>query len=187
MKNPTQQELMEYVDGTLPPQRFLEIEQLVSQSRRLQNEVALMQTMQKTLQYDTIVYPSKKFMANVMNEITPGKQESLWFRLAKNSSNVFAMILVLSLIGIVLVSNPSGQKDEWNLLTKGVESYSTAFNTVSETVYHWTKQYSQPVEEIAKSSSGKFMLLGIMAFVIFIAVDELLGKKYFQAHIKQSH
>ncbi|MFA5833780.1 MAG: hypothetical protein WDA22_09925 [Bacteroidota bacterium] len=184
MKNPTRQELMEFVDGTLTPQRFLEIEQLVSQSHRLQHEVALMQTLRKTLQYDTIVFPSKKFTMNVMNEIVPGKQESLWFRLAKNSSNVFAMILVLSLIGIALVSNPSGQKNEANLFSKSVELYSTAFNSVSETISHWTKQYTQPVGEIAKSSSGKFMLLGVMAFVIFIAVDELLGKKYFQARIK---
>ena len=184
MKNPTQQELMEYVDGTLVPQRFLEIDQLVSTSRRLQNEVSLIQTLRKTMRSGMLIAPSKTLTAKVMAEILPGRQESLWFRLAKNSSNVFAMILVLSLIGIVLVSTPATPKSETSIFTKTIESYSTAFSSVFESFSHWSKQYTQPVGEITRTPSGKFMLLGLAAFVIFIAVDELLGKKYFHARIK---
>lgn len=184
MKNPTQQELMEYVDGTLAPHRFLEIDQLVSTSRRLQNEVSLMQTMRKTLRNDLLISPSKTITAKVMAEILHGRQESLWLRLVKNSSNMFAMILVLSLIGIVLVSTPATPKSDTSIFTKSIESYSTAFHSVLESFSQWTKQYTQPVGEITKTSSGKFMLLGLMAFVIFIALDELLGKKYFHARIK---
>jgi hypothetical protein len=184
MKNPTQQELMEYVDGTLVPQRFREIEILVSQSGHLQHEISLLKAMRRSVQQNMMVSPSKRFTANVMNELLPIKKETFWFQLAKNSSNLFAMILVLSMIGIVLSSGSGGTKNGSNFFTKGVESYSSAYNSVVESVSGWKKQYSQPVGELTKSPSGKFILIGLTAFFLFTIVDELIGKKFFHARIK---
>lgn len=184
MKNPTHKELMEFVDGTLVPQRFREIDILISQSRHLQREVAMLREMRKVIHNGPAVSPSKKFTAGVMNEILPVQQASFWFRIAKNSSNLFAMILVLSLIGIVLVSGPAGQKNETNLLKKSFESYSSVYNSAVESMSGWTTRYAQPVGELTKSHSGKFMLIGIAAFFIVMAVDELIAKKFFHARIK---
>jgi len=184
MKNPTLQELMEYVDGTLHPMRYQEIDVMVSKSSHLQKEIALLKAMQKTVRNDIAVSPSKRFVSNVMKEVVPVKEESLWLRALKNSSNLFAMVLVLSMIGIVLVSSPASSSSGSNVLTKNMESYSIAYNSAIETIASWTKQYTHPVNQAAKTTSGKFFLIGLSAFFIFIIVDEFFSKRYFHPRIK---
>lgn len=183
-RRPTQHELMEFVDGTLLPQRFQEIESMAAQSRTLQHEIAMVTAVRKAVRDQAAIPTSKKFTVNVMNEILPAREASLWFRLAKNSSNLFAMVLVLSMIGIVLVSGPGGSKNEAEQITKSVELYSTVYTSLVEGISDLTKQFSQPVAKVSKSPSGRFMIMGIAAFCLFLALDELLGKKYFRARIK---
>ena len=119
-----------------------------------------------------------------MKEVVPVKEESLWLRALKNSSNLFAMVLVLSMIGIVLVSSPASSSSGSNVLTKNMESYSIAYNSAIETIASWTKQYTHPVNQAAKTTSGKFFLIGLSAFFIFIIVDEFFSKRYFHPRIK---
>ena len=184
MKNPTRYELMEFVDGTLMPQRYREIDMLVSQSRHLQNEVALLQKMRISVSQNSVVPASKAFTEQVMNEIHPSPKESLLFRMIKNSSNLFAMAIVLSLITIVLVSGPGVPKSESTVIAKNLESIRTKYSAITESFSQLAHQFSLPVDQIAKSSSGKFLILGIGAFLIFVIVDEMLGKKYFNARLK---
>ncbi|MFA6470150.1 MAG: hypothetical protein WCW35_14740 [Bacteroidota bacterium] len=181
---PTQQELMEFVDGTLPPQRFREIEFHISNSTQLQNEIALIRAMRTTVHRETLVAPSKRFTEHVMNEILPLEHESLWMRLAKNSSNLFAMVLVLSMIGIVMVSGPGTAKNDTNIVTKSIDSYSAAYNSIMENISGWANQFIQPAQQVTTTSSGKFLLLGLAAFFLFMILDEIVGKKYFHARIK---
>jgi hypothetical protein len=184
MKNPTMQELMEYLDGTLHPFRYHEIDVMISKSSSLQKELLLLKAIQKTVRNDTVVPASKNFITNVMKEILPVQQESFWFRLVKNSSNMFAMVLVLSMIGIVLVSTPSSWTGSTTTLSKSIESYNTAYNSALETISMWTKHYAQTVNHITKSS-GKFLYIGIATFFISMIVDSIFGKKYF--HVRTKH
>lgn len=184
MNNPTTQELMEYVDGTLLPQRYREIELLVSRSRHLQQEVSLLRAIRTTVQNDITATPSKRFTSNVMKEVLPFRKESLWFHVLKNSSNIFAMVLVLSMIGIVLVSGVKSSGSTANPISKSIESYSTAYNSMLDTFSEWSKQYTKPVNQIAQTSSGKFFLIGLIAFFVFIVLDDYFGKKYFHSRIK---
>lgn len=183
-RRPAQQELMEFVDGTLPPDRFREVEQLVSQSRRLQSEVRLLQAMRRTVYEDRSVTVSKKFTAGVMSEVLPVRQDSLWLRLAKNSSNLFAMVLVLSMIGIVLVSGPGKTQNNSNIFSKTMESYTAAYESAQQNISGWTKQFIQPVDHATSTPSGKFLLIGLAAFIIVVIADEVLGKRFFQARIR---
>ena len=184
MKNPTLQELMEYVDGTLHPMRYQEIDVMISTSPRLQKEIALLKAMQRTVQNDVAAKPSKKFISNVMKDVLPLKEESIWERALKNSSNLFATILVLTMIGIVLVSSPTSSGGGSNVLTKKLESYNVAYNSVIETIALWIKQYVHPVNQAAKTASGKFFLIGLSAFFVFMIVDEFFSKRYFHPRIK---
>jgi hypothetical protein len=180
---PTPQELMEYIDGTLAPVRYREVEQLVAQSPRLRSEVTLLQAMRRVVREDT-VRPSGNFTAGVMNELLPVRKESLWFRLAKNSSNLFAMVLVLSMIGIVMVSGPGKTQRDADLFSTTVESYATAYNMAVQNVSAWMEQFVRPVNQVAATSSGKFLLIGLGVFFLFVVADELFGKRFFHARIK---
>ena len=115
MKNPTEQELMEYVDGTLFPPRFREVEMLAAKSKQIQSEIALLQAIRRSVRSEAAATPSKHFTEQVMSELFPAKRDSLWYRIVKNSSNIFAMALVLSMVGIVLLSTPGGRKTEGNI------------------------------------------------------------------------
>ncbi|MCK9409993.1 MAG: hypothetical protein WCX28_07390 [Bacteriovoracaceae bacterium] len=182
---PTQQELMEFVDGTLSLARYREVEQFVLQSRRLQSEVKLQQTMHRSIREDTTVQPSVSFTTDVMNEILPQRRYMFWVKLANNSSNFFAMILVLSMIGIVLVSGPGKTQNDSNILSKTVESYSTAYDASVQNMELWIQQITHPVNQAAASPSGKFFLIGLTAFCFVVIMDEIVGKRFFHARIKQ--
>lgn len=183
MKTPTMQELIEYLDGTLHPSRYQELDIEISKSPRLQKEIALLKAMQKIVRNDTAATPSRKFTAHVMKEILPLHQETYWMRILKNSSNLFAMALVLSMIGMVLVWSPSSSSGN-SLLSKSFESYSTTYNTTLDSFTAWTKQYMHPVNQAAKTSSGKFLFIGVFAFFIFVIVDEYFGKRNISHRIK---
>jgi hypothetical protein len=184
MKNPTIEELMEYLDGTLTPLRYNEIEVMISKSSGLQKEILLLKAVQKTVRNDIAASPSRKFTAHVLKEILPVQQESFWLRALKNSSNIFAMVLVLSMIGIVLVSNPSSSTGSTSALSKNIESYSATYNTVIEAFSNWTKQYTHPVNQAVNTTSGKFLIIGLFAFFVLMIIDEFFGNRYFHSRIK---
>jgi len=184
MKNPTVEELMEYLDGTLTPLRYNEIEIMISKSSGLQKEILLLKAIQKTVQNDIAVSPTRKFTAHVMKEILPAQQESFWLRAIKNSSNIFAMVLVLSMIGIALVSNPSSSTGGTSALSKNIEAYSATYNTVIDAFSNWTEQYTHPVNQAVNTPSGKFFIMGLFAFFVLMIIDEFFGNRYFHSRIK---
>ncbi len=182
-QSPTQQELMEFVDGTLPPERFREIEHMAVTSAAVRREIALHRMMRKSVA-GSVTAPGRNFTAGIMTEIVPQRKNSFWLRLAGNSSNIFAMVLVLSLIGIVLTSAPGTQNSGKGIITKTMESYTNAWSSVMDTVSGWGKQYSEPVQQISTTSSGKLMLLALSVFIIFAVLDELFGKRFIQLRNK---
>ena len=184
MKNPTRQELMEFVDGVLTPQRKAEIEYLVRHSTALQNEISLLNAMKKAVQTELTISPSKNFTAEVMKELLPARQETIAYRLLKNSSNIFAMVLVLSLIGIVLLPSPTPSAGTANSLSRSLDSFSSFYDSAIRDLSEWTKQYSQPLGEASKTTSGKIAFIALAIFSLFIAIDEIFGKKRFHAKMK---
>jgi hypothetical protein len=140
--------------------------------------------MRRTVHEDRSVTVSQKFTAGVMNEVLPVRQDALWLRLAKNSSNLFAMVLVLSMIGIVLVSGPGKTQSNTNIFSKTMESYAAAYESAQQNISGWTKQFIRPEDHTTSTPSGKFLLMGLAAFIIVVIADEVLGKRFFQARIR---
>lgn len=175
MKNPTAQELMEYVDGTLEPSRAQAVEQMITQSKRLQLEIMLLKRMEETIRHTQIV-PSKNFTRNVMNEIQP-YQESFWFRMVNNSSNVFAMVIVLSLVGIVLFSSSGAENVTERQFGNIYNSITGGFHFVYHELTTFINQYSKPFEHAVKTTSGRILFIGLFIFALYIIVDEVFIKR----------
>lgn len=180
----SEQELMEYVDGLLPPSRRREVETAIAHSQLLQREVSVLRAINTTVQQETIVSPSKNFTTNLLKDIIPVQKESLLFRVVKNSSSVFAMVLVLSFIGILLSFDSNSISNGSSPIAKSFESYSVAYHSMVESISTVQKQITQPVNDASKTFSGKFLLFGLAGLIVFIVVDEVFGKRYFQARIK---
>lgn len=176
MNNPTLQELMEYLDGTLEPSRYREVESMITRSRNLQKEIEML-TAARTVVRTERIAPSKKFTAEIMNEIMPQQHESLWFRLAKNSSNVFAMAVVLTLIAIVLVSSSPASSSTANQISAAFNSVSESYNSAFGRVALFVQEYARPFDVIVKTPSGKMLFIALFIFALYAVIDELFGKR----------
>ena len=183
-RRPTHEELMEFVDGTLPSERQREIESLAEVSSSLQKEIALLRAIGRAVQTERTPLPSQHFTKNVMKEILPAQRESFMFRLLKNSSNVFAMILVLSLIGIVLFASPGSSTTAANPLSRQLDTFTTMYDAMTKYIAESTKHYTQPLNEASKTTSGKVFFIALVIFSLFVAIDQIFGKKSFHARMK---
>ncbi len=184
MTDPTQQELMDFVDGTLPPSRHREVSTMASNSRHLQLEISILRAVRKTIRHGDIHSPSKSFTPSVMRTILPPVRESLWLRLIKNSSNMFAMIMVLSIIVFAVSMNPEGGNSSSRFISSGIESFTSYQTAASDYVSQWTKTATLPVQTMAKTTAAKILVIGMAAFFLFFVMDELFGKKFSHSRFK---
>lgn len=176
MKNPTLQELMEYVDGTLEPARMRDVERMVARSKHLRKEIELLTAMRTAVNRERIE-PSGTFTSGIMKSILPHRHESFWFRLVKNSSNVFAMVVVLSLIGVVLVSSTAPSSSGANQLTTVFNSLSGSYNSTVSQISSFVQEYTRPFDGAMKTTSGKMLFIGLFIFSLLAILDEFFGKR----------
>lgn len=176
MKNPTIQEIMEYVDGTLEPSRYREVENMIARSKSLQKEIQMITAMRAAVNRERIA-PSGKFTSEIMNNILPQRRESIWFRLAKNSSNVFAMVVVLTLIAMALVSSTPPSSPTMNQLNTVFNSFSSSYNSTISQISSAVQEYTRPIDGAMKTTSGKMLVIGLFIFSLLVILDELFGKR----------
>ncbi|MBI2430022.1 MAG: hypothetical protein HYV29_14740 [Ignavibacteriales bacterium] len=176
MNDPTIQELMEYVDGTLEQSRYREVESMIARSKNLRKEIEMLGAM-RTVVHSERFSPSKKFTAEIMNEIMPQQNESFWFRLVKNSSNVFAMGVVLTLIAIVLVSSSPSSSATANQLSTAFNTFSDGYNAAFSRIASFVQEYTRPIDGIMKTSFAKILFIGLFIFALYAVIDEIFGKR----------
>lgn len=185
MKNPAYHELMEYCDGRTSPERAREIEQLIAGSRRLQQEVQLLRSLQHSVQRDVPSPVPARLKRNIMAAVLPQPNETWWYRAARSSSGLFAMALVLAMIGIAVSSGPGAEQHDPSLLSSAFDSYRTVYDGAAERLSAWSVRSLQPVHHAASSPIGRFLLIGLAVFVLFIVVDELIGKRLFHRTVRR--
>lgn len=185
MKNPTYRELMEYCDGGMDPVRAREIEQLVAGSSRLQREVRLIRSLERSVREDVPAPVPVRLRRNVLNAIHPSRQESFWFRIARNSSGLFAMALVLAMIGLAVSSGPEAELRDPSLLSTTIDSYRTVYDGAVAHLSAWSVRSLQPINHAASSPFGRFLLIGLAVFVLFIVVDDVIGKRLFHKTVRR--
>jgi hypothetical protein len=184
MKTPTRQELMEFIDGTLSPEQHKQVDSLIKNSVTLQKEINLMMTLRKVVHTALVVSTPHNFTGKVMREILPVKQETFVYRALKNSSNIFAMAMVLSMIILVLMSSPNTSSGTSNPISQSFDSFSVLYTSAMEYSSNALKQYSAPLRETSKFPSGKIYFIGIGIFSLFVFFDGFLSKRFFHTRLK---
>ncbi len=182
MKNPTRQELYDFLDGVLNEERQKEIEAFISQDPSVKKEISVIKQLQSVLMSDAMIeHPSARFTAQTMKAILPSKQESALFAVLKNSANVFAMAMVLALIVITYTMIPiSTNTSSSSIINQSFTSYENIYTEGMNFISIRTKEYIQPLKSLTKNGSGSFFVIGIAVFLAFGLFDELIGKKYFR-------
>lgn len=177
MNPPTYKELLEFIDGTLEPSRYRELDRQISQSVQLQREIALLRKIEHSVR-ETRSVPNRHFTENVMSEITPTHHMSVWYRMAKNSSNVFALAVVLTMIGFALISTTGNSPSSLAPLVRVMDSAGSTYQSAAQAWTQWMKQAADPIGAAAKTGTGKILLIGSLIFLFYAAIDEMIGKRF---------
>ena len=179
MNNPTHQELFDYVDGTMPEERRREIDRMASQYPALQKEIESMKLLESVIQSDGILErTSSHFTADVMKEVLPAKKESLLFSVLKNSSNIFAMTIVVALIAISFTLVPDRPvTSSSNIIAQSMDAFTNLYQKAGNLFSQNTREYVQPVNTFADKGIGKLMFIGLGVLFGFGLLDDFLRKK----------
>ena len=181
MTNPTRQELYDYCDDLLPDDRRKTIERLALQDKELAKAIALIQRIDSTMRSDKILeHTSDRFTTDLMNEILP-QHESILLRILKNSSNVFAMAVVLFLIVIAFMVIPGHTTASTSMLNQSLDSFTTIFQSSSKLYSQNMKEYVQPVFSFVSKGLGNIFILGLGVMLGLGFLDDLFRKKFFRS------
>ena len=176
MKNPTYQELISYVDGILDPVRRREIEKLIAHSSSLQKEIDILKAMHTVIRQDRVTV-SHRFTDKVMNDVLPQGREALWYRLVKNSSNVFALVIVLSMIVFTLMVTSADAPSSQSLYARQLEAFSSSYNHFALEFTGRLKQVLKPIGNASETFSGKMVALGTLIFFFYVVIDGALERR----------
>jgi hypothetical protein len=181
MKTPARNELYDYIDGTMTEERRIEIEALAAGNPKLRNEINLLRQLQTLLRSDEMLEPvSSRFVRQTMGAILPPAKESFVNVVLKNSSNVFALIMVLSMmiIAFQFFSTPSPRHSS-GTLHESVQVFESAYETATNYLSSFTGEYLKPLDSAAANGFGKILFTGIAALLGLGLIDDLIRKKYF--------
>lgn len=181
MRPPTYHELLEYVDGTLEPSRYNELKQDIERSPQLQKEIELIGAMNAVVRHQP-VNTSAHFTAALLREVLPPKHESLWFRIIKNSSNVFAMMMVLAMTGFTVMASSGNGTPRTTPLSQGLDSFSVLYRSLVQQFSQILDRSMPPSLGTSESISLEVLFIGGLIFFFYAAVDDLLGRRF---HVKK--
>lgn len=182
MKTPARKELYDYIDGTLTEERRIEIETLAAGNPQLEKEIQLLRRLHALLRSDEMLEPvPNRFVRQTMSLILPPSKESFLDVVLKNSSNVFALIMVLSMMVIAFqFFSTSSARQPAGTLFESVQLFESAYETASNYLSLMTEEYMRPLNGTAAHGFGKFVFTGIAALLGLGLLDELIRKKYFR-------
>ncbi len=185
MKTISQDKLMQYVDGTLSYDEQQEVEQLLTLSDEARREIALYRSLYIAAKKQEFIMPSNTFVNDVMTRVMPNANESWLFTILRNSSNVFAMIVVLSSIAFFLLNGASAQKQpEQSALAQQVRTIVEAYDTAVRSIPFPTIHFVSSVSNYTNHITGKIFWIGIGTFLFLVGIDKLRERFDFRVRIK---
>ncbi|MHB1049540.1 MAG: anti-sigma factor family protein [Bacteroidota bacterium] len=176
MNNPTYQELLSYVDGMLDPERRREIEHLITLSSSLRKEIEIIAAMNTAIRQERVTV-SHRFTDKVMSDVLPRSRETLWYRMVKNSSNVVALVIVISIIIFSLMYTSADTPASQSVYIRQLETLSSSYNQFAQEFTERLQQVLTPIGNASATSSGKLVALGTLIFFFYVVIDGALERR----------
>lgn len=177
MKHLTTTEVFGIVDGTILDGEKTSVLQHLDECVRCRREVAFQKTLALAARNQSLMKPSKGFTARVMSSALPSENRSLASRLLDNLGNVFAMMLVVGIVGYI-VSGPAlsgsaaGQSETYQLF----KSFSDGYAKVNQ---FFSQQSFVAKQKVVETTSGmKILLFTIAALLFFAALDRFVLRQF---------
>ncbi len=148
----------------------------VADCRRCAREVAIQRSLARATKDAPVVKTSAAFTRKIMESVDPGSRQTWLFRLLGGTGNVFAMVLVLAIIGYALVFSPgtSGASSEPSAMSKLLTEYYGQLQQVLVQASSTTKGI---IASKAPAEESKIFIMMIASVLVLLLLDRfVLGR-----------
>jgi hypothetical protein len=185
MNHLTTKQVLQMVDGTLDYASQAQCTSHLAVCQRCRNEIELQKAITKVSRHQPIANASAGFVRKVMLQIVPERKKSWKTRLVDNLGNIFAMCMVLAILGYA-ISTPA-------LFQAPEQSTQQSFipPVVSETYAKITDAFSKRAKEAtsqltgSKGNDGTNMVsLMVLSLLLLAGIDQFVLKRFVGMRMK---
>lgn len=179
MTHLTTKQLMQFIDGTLDYASQAQCTSHLAVCERCRKEVELQKLIVRASRHQPLAKTSSALVRRVMTRVVPEHEKSWKSRVVDNLGNVFAMAMVLTILGYAIM-NPGlfkvqQESSRQSLVPQSVTAlYAKITQAVSEQASVATKQ----VVTSTGTESNKIILLTVISLFILVAFDQFVLKRY---------
>ncbi len=188
MTHLTTKQILQFTDGTLDYASQAQCTNHLAVCERCRKEIDLQKAISKIARRQTPVQPASGFVQRVMTHILPRQQKSWKAKFIDNLGNVFAMAMVLAILGYA-ISNPS-------LFHIQVQQQSTTTSIIPQSVSDTYAKFLQSLGQQASAATQRVITttgrdnnnvvsLTILSILILGALDQLVLKRYMGLRMKR--
>lgn len=182
----TTKQILQFTDGTLDYASQAQCTNHLAICERCRKEVDFQKALAKVSRRESLEQTSTGFVQRVMARVNPQRQKNWKTTLVDNLGNVFAMAMVLAIVGYAL-STPSlfqmqEQSSEPSLVTQTI---SNAYTSVVHSFAQHTQEATQQVMQSTGSSKGTQMIsLAVLSLLILVVLDQFVIKRFMGMKMK---
>ena len=181
----TTKQILQFVDGTLDYASQAQCTNHLAVCGRCRKEVELQKVIAKASRHQPVIQTSAGFVRRVMTHIVP-RQEKTWkTRMIDNLGNVFAMAMVLAVVGYA-VTNPSIFKVQEQSTQQSIIP-QTVSDTYAKIVRSFSQRANAATQQVLTTTgneSNKMISLTVLSLFILIALDQFVLKRYMGMKMK---
>ena len=179
MTHLTTKQILQMVDGTLDYASQAQYTSHLAVCERCRKEIEFQKAVAKASRRQPVVNTSAGFVRNVMHRIVPEQQKSWKTRLVDNLGNIFAMCLVLAILGYAITTPSLFQEPEQS------SQQSIVPPVVSETYTKIIDAFSTRAQEATSQLTGtkgndgtRMVSLMVVSLLLLAAIDQFVIKRF---------
>jgi hypothetical protein len=186
MTHLTTKQILQLVDGTLDYASQAQCTSHLAVCEQCRKEVGLQKAISKVAHHQPLIRTSAGFVQTVMRRVVPAHQKSWKTKVVDNLGNIFAMAMVLTVLGYA-ISSPSLFK-----MQEEPSQPSVVTQTISDTYAKFVQTFSQrandATQKLVSSSStegSKIVSMTLISLLILAGLDQFVFKRI--TGIKMKH
>ncbi|MBI3586026.1 MAG: zf-HC2 domain-containing protein [Ignavibacteriales bacterium] len=174
------EQVFRYVDGTVQSAERQQLEEHLSYCSRCRREIDLQKNLGRVAQKLPLVKPSARFTERVMTSVLPKSQPTWVTKIINNLGNMFAMILVLGVLGYVLFS-PSlkiqTQSSQPSQYSEALKTFSGFYEKFSKAMTTQSAQLTKGVATNSSEGGTKILVFTLVCLIVLGTLDKFVLQK----------
>ncbi len=178
MTHLTTKQILQMVDGTLDYAAQAQCTSHLAVCERCRHEMEFQKAVAKAARHQPLAHTSPGFVQAVLRRVAPGPRKSWRTRIVDNLGNVFAMAMVLAILGYA-VSTPSlfQTQDQSSQRSYMPPVVSETYAKIVQTISSGTTDASKQVAVSTGNEGTKLIALTILSLVILVGFDQVVLRK----------